>query len=230
MSLAACFDELSPRASGLLSIITRLVLRLVSHLGGHLVVPALSSMCFSCVFSVHSPASYACLICPRTRLVVPSRLASRAAAVSACAACLIGSRWRLLVSSYRLVERGVERGETVRFRNLFHGIFMYSESIAVLYRAIDIMGNVDMYMAEREPMNIKIARLLGYSEFESIRRRRRKRLSDCPRMAMGVISRWIQRSYMTKTVMRGTSTNLSIPQEGFGAYSVRMAFFIIEPI
>lgn len=39
---------------------------------------------------------------------------------------------------------------------------MYSESIAVLYRAIDIMGNVDMYMAEREPMNIKIARLLAW--------------------------------------------------------------------
>ena len=44
----------------------------------------------------------------------------------------------------------------MRCRNLFHGVFMYSESIAVLYRAIDIMGNVDMYMAEKKPMTIKL--------------------------------------------------------------------------
>lgn len=43
------------------------------HLGGHLVVPVLPPMCFSCVFSVHSPASCPRLICPRARLVQSSR-------------------------------------------------------------------------------------------------------------------------------------------------------------
>ena len=51
----------------------RLVPRLVFHLVGRLVVPALPSMCFSCVFPIHSPASCACLIYPRTRLVQSSR-------------------------------------------------------------------------------------------------------------------------------------------------------------
>lgn len=51
----------------------RLVHRLVFHLVGRLVVPALPSMCFSCVFPIHSPASCACLIYPRTRLVQSSR-------------------------------------------------------------------------------------------------------------------------------------------------------------
>lgn len=83
-------------------------------------------------------------VSPR-RLVFPSRHASRAAAMLSCA-CLICSRWRSRLVR-RLGWRGGERGVPGRFRNLFHGVFMYSESIAVLYRAIDIMGNMDMYMA-----------------------------------------------------------------------------------
>lgn len=62
-----------PRVFYLLTIMPRLVPRLVSHLVGRLVVPALPSMCFSCVFSVHSPASCPRLICPRARLVQSSR-------------------------------------------------------------------------------------------------------------------------------------------------------------
>lgn len=144
------------------------------RLGGRLVVPALPSMCFSCVFSVHSLASCACLFCPRARLVQSSRRPSRSVVSSSRLVLRLGRRrvvmcclldlFPMAFSSRpcRLVGRDEKRSETVRFRNLFHGIFMYSESIAVLYRAIDIMGNVDMYMAEREPMNIKIARLLAW--------------------------------------------------------------------
>lgn len=57
MSLASYFDELPPRVFYLLSIITRLVLRLVSHLGGRLVMLALPPMRFSCVFSSRSRES-----------------------------------------------------------------------------------------------------------------------------------------------------------------------------
>lgn len=75
MSSASCFEELPPSCLPpiCLLIIARLVPRLVSHLVGRLVVPALPSMCFSCVFSVHSPASCPRLICPRARLVQSSR-------------------------------------------------------------------------------------------------------------------------------------------------------------
>ena len=71
ISSASCFEELSQSCLPpiCLLIIARLVPRLVSHLVGRLVVPALPSMCFSCVFSVHSPASCPRLICPRARLV-----------------------------------------------------------------------------------------------------------------------------------------------------------------
>lgn len=47
---------------------------------------------------------------------------------------------------------------------------------------------------------------------------------------MDMISRWIQRSYTTKTAMRETSISLSVPQEAYGAYSLSVASFIIEPI
>lgn len=66
-----------PRAFYSFSIITRLVGRLVSHLGGRLVVPALSS-CPRCVFLVffssRSSAACAYSICPRARLASASRL------------------------------------------------------------------------------------------------------------------------------------------------------------
>lgn len=50
--------------------------------------------------------------------------------------CLLDlSRWRSrlvpIASSNRLVGRDGERGVLMRFRNLFHGIFMNWESIAV---------------------------------------------------------------------------------------------------
>lgn len=75
MSSASCFKELplSCLPPICLLIIARLVPHLVSHLVGRLVVPALPSMCFSCVFSIHSPASCPRLICPCARLVQSSR-------------------------------------------------------------------------------------------------------------------------------------------------------------
>ena len=63
----------------------RLVLLLVSHLVVRLVGPALPPMCFSCVFQFirrrHVPALFVPVPVSFRRLVVPSRHASRAAAV-----------------------------------------------------------------------------------------------------------------------------------------------------
>lgn len=83
---------------------------------------SLRSSCLRCVFLVYfSPRSREacdCSICSRARLVrrlvVPSRHASRAAAASSCA-CLMRSRWRLLVSfiSSRRAGRGAGRSGEV---------------------------------------------------------------------------------------------------------------------
>lgn len=49
-ALGVLLRRVAPRVSYLLSPIMRLVGRLVFHLGGRLVVPALPPMCFSCLF------------------------------------------------------------------------------------------------------------------------------------------------------------------------------------
>lgn len=117
MPLAACFDELPPRVSYLLSIITRLVGHLVGHLvfhlGEHLVVIVLSPMCFSCVVSSRSGVS-------SSRLVM--RLERRRFGVFMCLLDLLPMAFSS--RSYRLVGRDGERGVLMRLRNLFRGIFM----------------------------------------------------------------------------------------------------------
>ena len=99
---------------------------------------SLQSSCLRCVFLVFfsSFAGVLCLLylspCPSRsiRLVASSRRASRAAA--GIVMCLLDLLPMAFSSrSYRLVGRDGERDGTMIFRNRFHDIFMYSESIAV---------------------------------------------------------------------------------------------------
>lgn len=112
----------------------RLVLLLVSHLVVRLVAIVLPSMCFSCVFQFIRrrpvPALFVPVPVSFRRLVASSRRASRAAA--GIVMCLLDLLPMAFSSrSYRLVGRDGERDGTMIFRNRFHDIFMYSESIAV---------------------------------------------------------------------------------------------------
>lgn len=105
----------------------RLVLRLVSHLVGRLVAIVLPSMCFSCVFFIPFSGGM-CLLdlspCPSRSVVSSSRLVMRLGR-RRIVMCLLDLLPMAFSSrSYRLGGRSGERGGTMIFRNLFHGIFM----------------------------------------------------------------------------------------------------------